>query len=108
MDQTHAVGAAVRELTAVGVERQLPVAGDVLTAVEELPGLADAAEPQRLDPRQAVESEPVVELGDVDVGGPQRGPGPHMRRLAQHLRFVGECALVPLDSLDDLGSHRFH
>ena len=37
---------------------------------EEILGLADPAEAQRLQPGQAVEGEPVVELGDVDVGGP--------------------------------------
>ena len=67
VDQAHAVGAAVRQLTAVGVQRDHAVAGDGLAAVEEVLGLADAAEPEPLQPRQAVEREAVVELGDVDI-----------------------------------------
>ena len=56
VDQAHPVGAAVRELAAVGVQRQHTVAGDAGSAVEEVLGLADAAEAERLDPRQAVEA----------------------------------------------------
>src|SRR5882757_3303321 len=77
--QAHAMGAAVRQLPAVRVERQQAVAGDVLAAIEEILGLADAAESQRLDPGQAVHGEPVVEFGNVDILGPQRGARPHVR-----------------------------
>ena len=38
--------------------------------------------------------------------GLQRGARPQMCGLAQHLRLVGQCALIPIDSLDDLGSDR--
>ena len=60
----------MRELAAVGVERQQPVAGDVLAAVKKFLGLADTAEAQRLDPGQAIHGEAVVQLRDVDIGGP--------------------------------------
>ena len=36
-------------------------------ALDEGPALAVAAEPERLEPREGEEREPVVELGDVDV-----------------------------------------
>ena len=48
-------GCGLRQLAAVGVQRYHAVAGDVLPAVEEVLGLADAAEAERLDPGQAVE-----------------------------------------------------
>ena len=66
-------------------------------AVEEVLGLADAAEAQRLQPRQAVEREPVVQLGDVDIAGPQRGSGPQVRGLPEHLRLVGQRGLIPVE-----------
>ena len=104
VDQAHAVGAAVRELAAVRVERDHAVAGDVLAAVEEVLGLADTAEAQRLQPGQAVEAEPVVQLGDVDIAGAQRRSGPQVRRLAEHLWLVRHRGLVPVGALDDLGA----
>ena len=60
--------AAGGELAAVGVERELAVAGDAAAALEERAALALAAEAERLEPRQRDEAEPVVQLGDVDVG----------------------------------------
>src|SRR3954451_816634 len=50
-----------RELPAVRVERQLATEADALSAVNEILALADTAETEGLDPRQAVEAEPVVE-----------------------------------------------
>src|SRR4051812_45863393 len=55
VQQSHAVRAAVRQLAAMGVERQDAVPRDVLATVEEVLGLPDLAEPQPFDPRQAVE-----------------------------------------------------
>ena len=68
VDEAVAVEPTRRELAAVGVERQHAVERDVLPAVEEVLRLALAAEPERLEPRQAVEREAVVEQRDVDVG----------------------------------------
>src|ERR1700761_8808427 len=98
----------MRKLAAVGVERQLAVAGNVLAAVQEILGLADPAESQRLDPRQAVEREPVVEFGDVNVGRGEGRAGPHVCSLAQYLWLVGQRALVPIEALDDLRAYRLH
>ena len=66
--QAHAVGAPMGQLAAVGVDGRIPVEGDALAPVEEVLGLTDLAEAERLDPCQAVEGEPVVELGHVHVG----------------------------------------
>ena len=83
VDETHAVGAAGRELTAVRVERDhAALAGDVPAAVEEVLRLADAAEAEPFEPRHAVEREAVVELGDLHVGGPQRRCGSRGARPA--------------------------
>src|SRR5258707_4047075 len=90
------------ELAAVRVQREQAAECDVLAAVEEILCLADTAETQRLDPREAIKGEAVVELGDIDVGGAQRGAGPQVRGLTEDLRFVGQGALIPLEPLDDL------
>src|SRR5258707_2711891 len=79
LQQSHAVGAPVRELPAVRVDRQDAVACDVLAAVEEVLCLADAAEAQCLNPGQAVERVPVVQQGDIDVGGRERRAAPEVR-----------------------------
>ena len=71
VDQAHPMGAAVGKLAAVGVQRYHAVTGDGLAVVEEVFRLADAAEAERLQPGKAVEREAVVQLGDVDVLGPQ-------------------------------------
>ena len=68
VDEAVAVQPPRRQLPAVGVEREHAVEGDVGAAVEEVLRLTPAAEAERLDPRQAVEREAVVELGHVDVG----------------------------------------
>jgi hypothetical protein len=65
-----------------------------------------AAEPERLDPRDRVEREAVVHEREVDVGGPQVGAGPQVRRLAEDLGLVGDRLLVPGDPLRDLGADR--
>src|SRR5260370_25648120 len=75
--QPHAVRAPCGKLAAVRVGGDhAAVAGDVLTAVEEVLRLADPAEAERLEPGHAVESEAVVQPGDLDVRGPQARPGP--------------------------------
>src|ERR1700747_3132114 len=50
VDKAHAVGAGMGELAAMGVQRHHTVAGDVAAAVEEVLGLADAAEAEGFDP----------------------------------------------------------
>src|SRR5690606_36512023 len=65
-----------RQLAAPRVERQLTGETDPLAARHERPGLAGAAEPERLEPPGDGDREPVVELGDVDVGGAKVGPAP--------------------------------
>ena len=73
------------QLAAVGVQRQLAVEGDARAALDERAALALAAEAERLEPRHGEEAEPVVELGDVDVGGREVGAGPQLgaRRRAR-------------------------
>src|SRR5439155_6303230 len=63
-----AVQAAGGKLASVGVERDLAVAGDALTAFDERSPFALLAEPESFQPRQGDEAEAVVELGHVDVG----------------------------------------
>src|SRR6202011_2889596 len=89
--QPHAVRAPGGKLAAVRVQGDhAAVAGDVLAAVEEVLRLADPAEAERLEPGHAVEGEAVVQLGDLNVGGPQAGAGPQMGGGPQHLRLVGD------------------
>jgi len=97
-----------RELAAVRVQRQRAVPGDVLP-----PSRKSFASPMPQNPRasiqeQAVEREAVVELGHVDVAGPQRRARPQVSSLAEDLWLVRQRALVPLEPLDDLGAHRLH
>src|SRR5262249_1285016 len=66
-------------------------------------GLADAAEPQRLDPGEAVEGEAVVQFGHVDVGGAQVGAGPQVGGLAGGLGVGGGRGRGPLPALGGLG-----
>src|ERR1700757_5218078 len=61
VDDPVAVHATGGQLAAVGVERQFAVDGDALTALDEGPGLAVAAQAKRLKPREGEEREPVVE-----------------------------------------------
>ena len=51
VDQAHPVGAPMRQLAAVRVEREITVEGDALARVEEVLGLADPAESERLESR---------------------------------------------------------
>ena len=80
MQEAVAVEPAGRELTARGVEREGPVAGDTGTAFDEGPALARPAELQRLEPEHGQVAEPVIDLGDVDVGRGEVGAAPHLRR----------------------------
>ena len=68
VEEPVAVEAPGRQLAAVGVERDLAVAGDAAAALEERAALAVLAEAQRLEPAQRDEAEAVVQLGHVDVG----------------------------------------
>ena len=61
------VGPSGRELAPERVERQRTLEGDPSGIGQEFAGFPDTAEPEGLDPAQAVEGEPVVELGHVDV-----------------------------------------
>ena len=106
VEEAHAVRAALRELAAVRVERERAVEGDRAPAVDPVLRLAEAAEAERLDPRDAVEREPVVQQGDVDVVGGQRRARPQMRRRPDHLRLVGDRVLVPRQPFGDLGARR--
>ena len=63
--------AALGELPAVRVDRELAVEGDASPAVEPVVGLAEPAEPEALEPRDGVEGEAVVDKRHVDVGRPQ-------------------------------------
>ena len=74
-----AVHAAGRQLTAVGVERQLAVERDPRRALHERARFAVAAQTERLEPREREEREAVVELGDVDVGRARDRCGPTSR-----------------------------
>src|SRR5262249_13567325 len=73
------VHAAAGQLAAQGVERQLAAERDAPAPVDERAGLAGPAEAQGLEPPDGLDGEPVVELGHVDVGRAQAGPGPHRR-----------------------------
>ena len=68
VQEAEAVGAALGELAAVGVHGQLAAERDAAAAVEPVLGLAEAAEPEALQPGDGVEGEAVVEEGQVDVG----------------------------------------
>ena len=50
--------------------------------VHERPRFAVAADAEGLQPEQSEEREAVVQLGDVEVGGPHLGPAPQLRRCA--------------------------
>src|SRR3546814_11818305 len=50
------------DLAAEGVQRQLAIERDALTAFDVLAAVADLAETQRFDPGQRLETETVVEL----------------------------------------------
>ncbi len=78
VQEAVSVQAPGRQLAAVGVQRQLPVAGDAFAALDERPALADAAQPERLEPRHREPREPVVELGHLHVGRGVLGPLPHL------------------------------
>src|SRR5262249_21143873 len=84
VDEAVAVEPSRRELPAVRVERQDPVTSDVGAAREEVLRLTRGAEPEGLDPRQAVEGEAVVELGHVDVRRREIGAGPEVRGRSGH------------------------
>ena len=64
----EAVEAAGGELAAAGVERQLAIEADTLTAFDEGSGLAGSAELQRFQPHQHMNRKAVVELLGYDVG----------------------------------------
>src|SRR5579872_4749468 len=49
--ESEAVGPSLRQLTTVRVDRKVAVEPDAASAVEPVVGLAEAAEAQRLDPR---------------------------------------------------------
>jgi hypothetical protein len=49
----------------------LPVERDAPTAVDELTALQAGAQRESLEPADGEDREPVVQLGDVDVRGPQ-------------------------------------
>jgi hypothetical protein len=93
-------------LAAVRVDGQLTVEGDAPPAVEPVLRLAEAAEPEALDPGDGVEGEAVVDERDVDIARPQVGARPQVRGLADDLRLVGDGALVPGDALVDLRADR--
>src|SRR5580704_18191869 len=61
VDETEAVRASLGELAAVRVDREVPVERDAASAVEPVVGLAETAEAQRLEPRDGVEREAVVD-----------------------------------------------
>src|SRR6185312_12635072 len=51
VDEPEAVGPPLRQLAAVRVDREFAVRRDAASAVEPVVGLAEAAEAERLDPR---------------------------------------------------------
>ncbi len=91
------VHATRRQLTPVGVEGELTVERDAGAALDERPRLAVTAEPERLEPRQGQEREPVVELGDVHVGRLEIGAAPHFGGGVGrcHLGVVGPLVPAP-------------
>ncbi len=95
VEEAVAVQPSGRELSAVGVQRQRPVARDARAAVDERAALADAAQPERLEPRHREPREAVVELRHLHVGGREVRARPQLRaRVAvRHRRQVVE--LVP-------------
>src|SRR4029077_3087497 len=95
VDQPEAVQAPARELAARRVEWQQPVPGDVGASLDERAALAPPAEPERLEPGDGEDGEPVVELSRVDVPWLQLGALPHRsaRVPGRHRRHVVE--LVP-------------
>ncbi len=87
VQESVAVQASGRQLTAVRVQGDVPVEGDPFAPVDEWTTFAVTAEAQRFEPRQRDEAEPVVQLGDVDISRLQIGAGPHHRRgVAQRHR----------------------
>ena len=95
VDEPEAVEPAGRQLAAVGVERQLALAGDAVAALDERAALALAAEAERLEPRHGEEAEAVVELGDVDVAGLEVGALPEVGAGVAGGHRRGVVELVP-------------
>ena len=67
VDEPEAMRAALGELAAVRVDREVTIEGDAPAAVQPLVGLSEVAEAEPLDPRDRVEREAVVDQGEVDV-----------------------------------------
>ena len=99
---------ARRQLPAVRVQGELPVASDALPAFDVRPRLAPAAEAHGLEPRHRDEAEPVVHLGQLHVRRLDVGTGPHLRGgvAARHRREVVE--LVPRRAPVERGPDRLH
>src|SRR3546814_7278563 len=85
------------DLAAEGVQRQLAIERDALTAFDVLAAVADLAETQRFDPGQRLETETVVELRGIDVGRLVVGLLPQIAagRVAGH-----PLGLIPAQTLD--------
>src|SRR4051812_15293770 len=66
-EEAEPVAAPGRELAAVRVHRQGAAGPDAFRVLHEVSGLAQPAETERLQPRDCVEAESVVQAGDVDV-----------------------------------------
>ncbi len=105
-----AVHAARGQLSPIGIQWQIAVQRDPRGTLDERSGLAVRADAERLQPRQGEEGEAVVEFGDVQVGGSEVGPRPHLGRRIdrRHLREVlpVEPAARAVRSADRLDRHR--
>ena len=71
VEEAEAVRAALGQLTAVRVDRQLAVERDPAPAVEPVLRLAEPAEAERLEPGDRVEREAVVDQCEIDRLGAQ-------------------------------------
>ena len=65
-----------RQLSTMGVERDLAGQRDVVTAFDEATALPLLAEAKRFEPCECDKAEAVIKLGDVDIGGTQICPAP--------------------------------
>jgi hypothetical protein len=69
MGKAETVETPGAQLSPVGVHRQLAIAGDAMTAVDEQMGFTLAAETQTFQPGQGQERESVIELNSVNILG---------------------------------------
>jgi hypothetical protein len=74
--ETQAMEPTGRQLPAVGVQGQITREGNAAPAIDEGSTLTGAAKSEGLKPIQRNDAEAVIQLRDVDVGGPEISPGP--------------------------------